>query len=446
MTIRARSLFSNSFSSLVSSGLLIFSTVLVPAVLVRAITRTDYDLLSTILAALPLMSVVPQSLRGAAPSQLALAYSWAEQRLATRTFLRFTLLVTLGLAAASVIGTELYIHFDAAHHDRTALFRFGLYCIAGHALGLIVIGLFSAPAGAKRDFLPENFAKLWPGLYHLFGIAAVWLAAPSSPLVWICLVYLTSSWTAAAVLALRLGRLLYGGAQAGGGWRNGEIERLFWSSLRGTMWWNLTAYLATSSAIIIVSLQHPLSIVPYSIATSFLGIVSAGLIAVASPVAGHAVGLRDRGPAERRRFFLFINTLFQGYIVATVIFVLLIPQWLFALWLKPELAGEMRFFCNLLLPSCALRMMTLAFTVFVTSAGRQESIWLSPAVEAGLSVAGCLVLGRTIGVAGIPLALTISAGIRLAMTVAHDEKRTIDDLCLHRGDTLLSGPRWLAAR
>ena len=441
MTVRARSLVSNSLSSIISSGLLIFSTVLVPAILVRAISRTDYDLLSIILVALPLLSIVPQSLRTAAASQLALAFSQAEQWLATRVYLRFSVLVIVGLCIISIVGTEFYVRFNTAHQDRIALLRFGLYCIAGHALGLIVIGLFSGPAAAQRDFLPENFAKLWPGMYHLAGIAAVWFAAPASPIIWICLVYLTSSLTAAALLALRLWRSLYARSERGRGWRHVGVEALFWSGLRGTTWWNVTAYLATSAALLIVSIQHPASIVPFSIASSVLGITSAGLVAVASPVSGYAVGLRNRNPAEQRRFFLAVNTAFQLYIVVMTTVILLMPQQVFVLWLTPGLAGEVREFCGLLLPSYVLRLLTMAFTVFVMSAGRQETIWLSPTVEAVMSVGGCLLLGTTMGVAGIPLALTISAAVRLLLTVIHDERCNANALSLHRGDTLLSGFR-----
>lgn len=446
MSIRARSLFSNSLSSMISSGLLIFSTVLVPAILVRAITRESYDLLSTILAALPLLSIVPQSLRSAAASQLALAYGYTQRLLATRAYLRFSLIIAGGMALASIVGTEVYVALDKTYQGQSGLFRFGLYCIAGHALGLIAIGLFSAPAAARQDFLPENFAKLWPGLYHLAGIALVWLVAPASPLFWICVTYLTSSWTAAAILAMRLGIMLYAGTGVDAGWRHDRVERMFWSGLRGSTWWNVTAYLATSAATLIVSLQHPRDIVPFSVASSVLGITSAGLIAVASPISVHAVGLRDRSAAEQRRFFLMVNTLFQLYIVATVAFVLLLPEQVFVLWLKPALAHEVRYFCQLLVPAYGMRLMTMAFTVFVMSAGRQETLWLSPLVEAVMSVAGCLVLGMVMGPVGVPAALAISAAVRLAMTVLHDERYNVEALNLRRGDTLLSGLRLFGAK
>jgi hypothetical protein len=272
------------------------------------------------------------------------------------------------------------------------------------------------------------------------------MAAPANPLAWICLVYLTSSWTAVLVLCLRLSRSVQAQAEPRDTWRDAGVEALFWSGLRGTTWWNVTAYLATSCAILIVSLQHPASIVPFSVASSFLGITSAGLIAVASPISGYAVGLAGDGVKERRRFFLIVNTLFQFYIAMTVAVVLLMPQQVFVLWLKPQLAGEVRHFCNLLLPAYALRLLTMAFTVFVMSAGRQETIWLSPLVEAVMSVVGCLVLGATIGVTGIPIALTISAGVRLLLTVLHDERRNVAALGLHPGDMLLSGWRLWRAR
>lgn len=446
MTVRARSLVSNSLSSIIASGLLIFSTVLIPAILVRAISRPDYDLLSIILVALPVLSIVPQSLRTAAASQLALAFNRAEQWLATRVYVRVSLLVILGLSILAITGIELYVYFNTFQQDRAALLRFGLYCVAGHALGLIAIGLFSGPAAAQRDFLPENFAKLWPGIYHLAGIAAVWFAEPTAPLVWICLVYLTSSWTAAALLALRLWGPLHARPERGREWRHEGVEALFWSGLRGTTWWNLTAYLATSVALLIVSLQHPASIVPFSIAFSVLGITSAGLIAVASPVSGYAVGMRTRDPAEQRRFFLAVNTAFQLYIAVMAAVVLLMPQQVFVWWLTPGLAGEVRLFCILLLPSFVLRLLTMGLTVFVMSAGRQETLWLSPSVEAVMSVLGCVLLGMVMGVAGIPLALAISAALRLMLSVVHDERCNAEALSLHRGDTLLSGLRLWRSR
>lgn len=443
MTIRARSLLSNSLSSVVASGLLIFVTVLLPAVLARALNRADYDLLATVLAVLPLLSIIPQSLRTSAASQLAFAATQAPDLLVSRVYLIFSLQIMAALSLLAVIGIEVYVWLDTAHEGRHWLLRMGLYCAAGHALGLAAIGLSSGPAAARRDFLPENFAKLWPGFYHLIGIMLVWLLVPPTPLVLISLIYLTSSWTVAGLLATRLWRSIYIGEA---GWRSLALMRAFRSGLRGATWWNLTAWMATSASILIVSLQQPESIVPFTIASSLLGITSAGLIALSGPISGYAVAMVARPPAERRRFFLRVNTLFQAYVGVTAVIVLVLPRELFVLWLTPSLAEEVRGLCLLLLPSYMIRLMTMAFTVMVMSVGRQATIWFSPLVEAVISILGCVLLGALLGMQGIALALTLSAVVRLILLVVHDERITATALELRRGDTLLSGPRLLGDR
>ena len=63
MSTRPRSLLSNSIGSVLSSGMLIFSTVLIPAALARALTRPQFDVYSIVLASLPLVLILPQSMR-----------------------------------------------------------------------------------------------------------------------------------------------------------------------------------------------------------------------------------------------------------------------------------------------------------------------------------------------------------------------------------------------
>lgn len=436
--VQARSLFSNSLTSLVASGLLIFNTLLVPALLVRTISRSNYDLLMSTLAMLMLLGVVASSTRGVAPSQLVLAYARANKWLATRVYVRFTLMAIAGTAALSVIGSEIFLWLQTANQDNMPLFRFGMYCIVVHALGLIAMGVFAGPAAAQRDFLPDNFAKLWPGIYHLLGIALIWSIAPANPLIWIFLVFLTSSWVGTAILGLWLWQALFGGSYDDDPKTRRALKIMFWSGLRGMAWWNLMSYLAVNAATLLVLFLHPRDIVPFGIAVSFLGVTSAGLIAVASPITGYAAGLHDRPIEERRRFFLLVNTLFQLYVVATSLFILLLPQQVFVLWLTAELSTQVRDFCLLLLPAYALRQMTISFSIFVMSVGRQQQVWLTPLLEAILAIVGGAALGMLVGVKGIPIALTISSLARLLMTVYYDEPRNAAAIGVRRGDALWS--------
>lgn len=441
MAIRPRSLLANSISSVFASGMLIFSTVLIPAVLARALTRSQFDVYSIILASLPLILILPQSMRTVGATQLALMKgNYAAADRAPAAYTRFIAVSSLVHTCLAVVGIELYIRISlqAAANE----LRFGLYCILCYTLGQIVAGYFATPAAAQRDFLPDNIAKFWPGLFQLTGVTVVWLTDTDRTLFWIFVVYAASSWSIAAILLAR---------SSASNFRRQPMPALgrardFFVGLRGILWWNLTAYLATTATLMVVAIGFPSHVVPFSIATSLLGIVSASLIAVSGPVAVHATASQHHAPPMRRRFFLLINTLFQGYIGTTALMIAAAPVLLYALWLTPALAAEVKWFVLWLLPATILRLLTMNFTIFVMSAGRQHTLWLSPLVEAALSLIGSIVLGSVLGIIGIPLALTFSAIARLLLTVVHDEPLNRIALALAPGDLLLSAWRVLGSR
>jgi len=439
MAIRPRSLINNSIGSVLASGMLIFSTVLIPAVLARGLTRGQYNAYSLVLASLPLMLILPQSMRSVGATQLALAIVRHGEKLAIAEYKRFVAKVSLAYVVVAAVGIEIYVAVSHPVSAAAAELRFGLYCILAYTLGLIAAGLVIAPAAAQRDFLPDNIAKFWPGLFQLGGVALVWLTRADHPLVWIFLVYIASSWSIAALLLTRHGKHLFHAGRLSRPPTQLNADLLL--GLRGVLWWNVTAYLATAAAVMIVAIGFPAQIVPFSIATSLLGILSAALGAVAAPIAVHATASREHAPRARRRFFLVINTLFQSYIAATTLIIVAAPVSLYALWLTPQLAAEVKTFSLLLLPASIIRLLTMNFTIFVMSAGRQHTLWMSPMVEAIMSVVGSIILGRLFGVTGIPLALAFSAAVRLTLTALYDEPRNRGPLALAPGDVLLSAWR-----
>lgn len=443
MSSRPRTLVSNSVGSILASGMLIFSTVLVPAVLARALTRAEFDAYSVVLASLPLLLIVPQSVRTVGATQLALAIARYGESDATRGYGRFVLSIAAAHVLLSMLGVELYV---AASQMSSAPFqlRLGLYGILAYTIGLMAAGLVATPAAARRNFIADNVAKLWPGLFQLVGVSAIWLAGAEHPLFWIFAVYAASSWTVAALLSA-FGRGISFPQTASKHVQTGLQYELF-HGLRGVLWWNLTAYFATTAAVMVVAIGFPEHIVPFSIATSLLGLVSAALVAVSGPIAVHAAAAQTQPAEQRRRLFLVINSLFQGYIVAMALAIVLAPVTLYGLWLTPEIAGDVKWFTLLLMPATVARLLTMNFTIFVMSAGRQQSLWLSPLVEAVLSFLGSLLLAWPLGVIGIPMALGISAAFRLLLTILHDEPLTRNELALAPGDVLFSAGRLVKAR
>lgn len=447
MSLKSRSLVSNSVSSVASSGILLVTTILGPALLVRTITKQEYNLYLSALAILPLLSIIPQSLRTMAASELARAIEGGNAQAAVRSYLGFCLRVAGIVLVGSLVGAELYHALGRGFPGEDMMLRFGLYCVVANVIGIVLIGIVTGPAAAYHNFLPDNLAKIWPVLFQIVSVALIWLLRPAAPLWWLFATYALSTWTIAILLAARLWRVIYGRRPDGHGAESDpRIGRSLRAGLSGVVWWNLTSFLATTASLMIVAVAEPHDIAAFSVAVSLLGISSAGLIAVTSPIAVYASAIDRNASDRRRRFFLTMNTLFQVYIGLAACVVCLLPQWLFALWLTPQLAGEVRWISLLLLPSYVLRLLTMCFTVFVMSAGRQSTLWLSPLVEAVCSVVGCLVLGDFYGIPGIAAALTLSAAIRLVMTVAHDERVNVEALNLRAGDVLLSGWRLVRGR
>lgn len=443
MQFRPRSLLSNSLSSLIASGILLLSTILIPALLARSLTRGQFDTYALVLAALPPLLILPQSLRTMGASQLALMIERHGVSPAIWGFAKFSMLAALGHAAIGLIGIEVYIGLSEDPADGEMLWL-GLIAVLAYTVGMAAAGYFVAPAAAHRDFIPDNVAKVWPGIFQLLGITALWLVKPADTLTWIFSIYVASSWSVATVL--------WGLTRLRG---TGLLERTatpanmlgsYARGLGGIVWWNLTAFLATSASIMIVAIMFPRDIAPFSIAISLQGLISAALIAVSGPIALNATGLAQAEPSHRRAFFLRMNSWFQAYIVVAVIGVLIVPVELFQLWLTPELGGEVRQFVILLVPATAIRLLTMCYTVFVMSAGRQHAMWFSPAVEAVLAVALSIGLATTMGVRGVALGLMLAALVRLGLTIWYDEPRNDHALGLRRGDVLLSAWRLTRAK
>ena len=149
MPRQPRSLLSNSVGSVIASGMLIFSTVLIPAILARALTRGEFDAYSFVFAALPLMVMVPQSLRTVAATQLALASSRFGEAGALTGYRRFVGSATLVQLVIATVAIEAYV---TVSHTAETTTRFGLYALLGYAIGLVAIGFYRLSCRGPSGF------------------------------------------------------------------------------------------------------------------------------------------------------------------------------------------------------------------------------------------------------------------------------------------------------
>ena len=443
--IRERSLRANSLSSLFASGGVFVITLAMPAVLARSIAASDYQTYATAMAFLPLALLLSQSLRNCAGSALIVAMQRADGPDVARAYRRIVLLATGLVLAGGALIIEFLRFFALVSDLDQGLLRFGSYCVLINVSGIGFSLLVTGPATASQDFVPENLLKLAPPALLLALLAAIFIISPGDKLWWIFAAVAVSPWPLSGWLMFR-----YSGAvtrwfetnQAGQKPVSdfsgpNTIFRFLILSSASVGWWNLTAYFATSITVAIVALTLPGDVVAFAMAFSLIGLLSGGLIAISSPIASRVASIPLHDTAIRVAAFRRFNGYFIVYILAVAIFVLLVPARIYELWVGPQYAVPVRTMLLLLLPATILRLQTMCFTLFVMSVGRQSSLWLNPMVEAIVATLASFLLVMIMGIKGIALALTLSAAVRLAMTLAHDIRLNQDIFPIEWNDLLI---------
>ncbi len=421
MIFKPKSVMTNSITSIAASGILIFSTILTPFFLSRTLTDVEYRNYAAILALLPLLNILAQSIRIGSATRIRLALKIYPSQ---QVYLSFSVIITCAIAMSLVLASgifALYFSLGNLADADTHLLRIGAACLSINVCGTIALALITGLSSAKMDFLPENLAKAGPNIFILLGLMMIFVLRPENAYVWTFVVVLSGPW----LVFLLLAGAYFGEVKAryfGQLSLSREIAWNFTHGIRGLFLWNLASYLATTVSVTIVAVYHTTHIVSFTIATSLTGVIAAGLIAVSGPIASRVAGSAGDLPEIRASLFRKVNTAFQAYIIISAVAVFFLPEIVYELWVGQALGHEVRNMVILLLPAYAVRLLTSAFTTFVMAYGAQEKLFLSPLLEGAVAVTGCMVFGYFLGLEGIPMALFISAVVRLAMTVAIDSK------------------------
>lgn len=442
--IRERSLRANSISSLVASAGVFAITLALSAVLARSIVAEEYRTYATATAFLPLALILSQSLRSCAGSGLIIALQRANSGDVADAYRRVVLSVTsLTIVAGSgliegVRFLNLVDHFD------TGLLPFGLYCILINVTGIGLSLIVTGPAAASEDFQPDNLLKLVPQALMLCSFMVILGAAPPDPLWWIFFAVAAAPWPLTAWLLLRYrkavarwfdARKQIDSPSMNAPGRNGTMQFLV-KSLASVVWWNMTAYFATSVTIAVVALMLPGDVVAFTMAFSLIGVLSGGLIAISAPIASRVAVIPLGDPSVRLRAFRRFNCYYFAYILAVAVFIVVVPARVYELWVGTDYGSAVRSALLLLLPATVLRLQTMCFTLFVMSVGRQSTLWLSPMAEAVVASSASFVLAPLLGLGGVALALALSASVRIVLTLTHDIRLNHDLLPIEWRDLL----------
>lgn len=445
---------SNSLTSIAASGGVILTTLALPAILSRLITSAEYSLYATVMSVLPLLALVPQSLRTGAGSALLSVYRERDVTSANQSFSHFVVLLIFFVLFSGLVLSELYIYIYDEGDLQSNILRFGMYCIIVNVIGIAVALIITGPAAANNDFLPENTLKIFPPIIQLIGFFIIYIMSESDKIYYVLIASALNSWATLLVIVYLFRERTNSQDRkvekiddfSSGKVRNALSSfhtafQLYGRLTASISWWNLTAFLSTTASVAIVAFFQPTKIVSFSIAMSVIGVISGGLIAISSPIASKVATLGIDKISLRKELFQKLNTIFIGYIIFSSLFILLVPSVVFRIWVGDLYAEDVQYYVLLLLPAYCLRLLTMCFTVFIMSSGRQSTIWLSPAVESVVATVGGLILIGVMGVEGIAVALFVSSVVRILLTLMYDINLNSDVLPLSAGDIVLPKPK-----
>lgn len=192
----------------------------------------------------------------------------------------------------------------------------------------------------------------------------------------------------------------------------------------GTYWWQICALLTVGTGPFMVSRVDLDSVVAYAIAVSTMTVITGISTAFSGPftiqIAQSSLNTDTQRVDEFRRF----HDRFMMFVYVATIIVLAVPQLVFNLWLGESLGQAVG---QLLIPLAIanlLRQITSPYTSAVLGLGKQSSIWVSPSIEAVLSILLGLLLGNAYGSQGVAYGLLVAALVRLIVTLFYDLKIT----------------------
>lgn len=409
-----------------------------PMVLARALDTQTYS--AYVLG----LQVVPFLLLLATPVQAALGPKFARYRaevggesanvaslasLAARYFLAIALLAMVASFALSYLLPVLLAWDAAFASDASQAIR---YLGLAAALTMPVL-IFTSYAAGNQNFFWDNFFKCLGPYLGLVLVFAAWQFVSSSlgrlPLYWV--IGLSSACTVLAAIVMICAGLMQPFASKINWLQTpalgiGEL----WKEVSGSYWWQVCALLSVGTGPFMVSRVDSGSVAAYAIAVSTMTVITGVSTAFSGPFSIQIAQSASQSAAQRAETFRRFHDRFMLFIYTSTVVLLAMPQMIFEWWLGESLG---RVVSQLLVPlSLAnfLRQVTAPYTTAVLGLGQQGQIWLSPAVEAILSILLGLLLGHTYGTQGVAYGLLAAALVRLLVTLCHDLRITRNELPL----------------
>jgi len=430
----------NALSNMVRGGSTTLVNILLPAVLVRHLSRSDYSIWVLILQIAAYSIYLELGFQTAVGRYIALAVDADDREAGNAVY--STALVALTCAAAlgvlCLTGVAFAAHWlfpevpsTALRPMQTALLIFG----CSVALGLPSFAWTGIFIGLQRN---ELIAIITGGGKLLLGVSVALAASRGASIIELAAIAATINILSYFTLWLMVR------VKSQFVFRLNLITRATIREILGycysLMLWNLSMLLINGLDLILVGRLEFNALAPFAIASTLVGTIQGIQLAIFNATMPRAAVLHGRRATQALGRLVIRNTqLGTALLILVGIPLLIYAGPILRIWVGAEYVSRGRMYLNVLVVANIIRLVATPYTVVLVASGQQRLVILSPILEGVTNLAASVVLGERYGAIGVALGTCIGGIVGLLGHVLYNLPRTRVDIGVRPRDFLTKG-------
>jgi len=430
----------NALSNMVRGGSTTLVNLLLPAVLVRHLSRSDYSIWVLILQIAAYSIYLELGFQTAVGRYIAIAVETEDREAGDAVY--STALVALSCAAALALlclaGVALAAHWlfpevpaTALRPMKMALLIFG----CSVALGLPSFAWTGVFIGLQRN---ELIAIITGGAKLLLGASVALAAVRGASIVELAAIAATINILSYFTLWFMVR------ATSHFVFRPYLITRATIKEIAGycysLMMWNLSMLLINGLDLILVGRFEFTALAPFAIASTLVGTVQGIQLAIFNATMPRAAVLHARCATEALGRFVIRNTqLGTALLILVGMSLLIYAGPILRMWVGAEYVTRGKVYLNVLVIANIIRLVATPYTVVLVASGQQRLVILSPILEGVTNLTASVVFGERYGAIGVAMGTLIGGILGFLGHVLYNLPRTRIEIGVRSREFLTNG-------
>lgn len=431
----------NATASLARAGTAGIVALLLPPLLVRHMTATDYSTWVLVLQCGSYVAYLDFGLQTAVGRYVAYATERKDftQRNAifTTAFVALVIVALLSVILLLAVIASIRFIFPSIPIEKIPIMQWSLLILGiSLALGLPASAWSGIFIGLQRYDIPAMavgggrlLSALGVVIAVLFGRSIVTLAIVTA------LVNLASY----AVQCIAMKRVAPG-VDLDINLIRRSIARELMSYCFGLTVMSFSALLITGLDVILVGRLQFSALIPYSVSASAIVFIAGGISAVVNVIMPHAAALHARQDSRKLgRLVLTCTQVTVVFLIFVGLPALIYAGPLLALWIGHQYVEVGRPILAILLIANMMRYIGASYGIVIIAVGQQRLLAVCFLIEGICNLAASLVLGSMLGAIGVALGTLLGGCIGIAAQFFYLMPRTNREIVFSRGEYICSG-------